>query len=55
MVVARATEEVGCPDHGDVLQTHLGLLDVLWLHKVLEGKGEGGGGRNEGLYSETSK
>ena len=55
VVVARATEEVGCPDHGDVLQTHLGLLDVLWLHKVLErgegvGGGGGGGGGNEGLY-----
>ena len=45
MVVARATEEVGSPHHGDVLQTHLSPRDGLRGDKVLsrrEGGREGG-------------
>ena len=47
VVVARATEEVGGPDHGDVLQSHLGLLDVLWRHKVL--------GRERGQHNQYNR
>ena len=36
VVVARATEEVGCPDHGDVFKTHLCPRDGLRSDKVLE-------------------
>ena len=52
VVVARATEEVGGPDHGDVLQTHLRLLDAFWRDKILEGGREGGRKRERGRERE---
>lgn len=36
VVFGRTAKKVRCPHHGYVLQTHLGFLNVVRIHKLLE-------------------